>query len=135
MAALIGSGVMDRYPRLRIGTLEAGHSWLPFWMAQLDEHAESIKAALPPLQRKPSEYVLSGRYFQGIEIPEGAQLPKTVIEILGEDILMYASDYPHGESWFPKSVETVLAWDLPETAKRKLFWDNAVKFYARYGRV
>ena len=27
---------------------------------------------------------------------------------------MYASDYPHGESWFPKSVETVMGWDLPE---------------------
>jgi predicted TIM-barrel fold metal-dependent hydrolase len=135
MAALIGSGVMDRYPRLRIGTLEAGHSWLPFWMARLDEHAESIKAALPPLKHKPSEYVLSGRYFQSIEIPEGAQLTKTVMDLLGEDILMYASDYPHGESWFPKSVETVLSWDLPETAKHKLLWDNAVRFYARYGRV
>src|SRR6516162_1795629 len=33
MAALIGSGVMDRYPTLRVGTLEAGHGWLPFWMA------------------------------------------------------------------------------------------------------
>jgi predicted TIM-barrel fold metal-dependent hydrolase len=78
---------------------------------------------------------LSGRYFQSIEIPEGAQLTKTVIELLGDDILMYASDYPHGESWFPKSVETVLARDLPETAKRKPFWDNAVRFYARSGCV
>ena len=46
MAALIGSGVMDRYPSLRIATLEAGHGWLPFWIARLDEHAETIKAAL-----------------------------------------------------------------------------------------
>jgi uncharacterized protein len=132
MAALIGSGVMDRYPQLRIGTLEAGHSWLPFWMARLDEHAHSIATALPSLKHKPSDYVLSGRYFQSIEIPEGPRLTKTVIDLLGEDVLMYASDYPHGESWFPQSVETVLDWDLPETAKRKLFWENAVKFYARY---
>ncbi|MBV8456478.1 MAG: amidohydrolase family protein, partial [Acetobacteraceae bacterium] len=69
MAALIGSGVMDRYPGLRIGTLEAGHGWLPFWMARIDEHAETVKAALPELQHKPSEYVLGGRYFQSIEIP------------------------------------------------------------------
>jgi hypothetical protein len=47
MAALIGSGVMDRYPRLRIGALEAGHSGLPFWMARLYAHAQSIAAALP----------------------------------------------------------------------------------------
>lgn len=52
-----------------------------------------------------------------------------------EDILMCACDYPYGESWFPKSVEIVLAWELPDTAKRKLFWDNAVRFYARYGSV
>src|SRR5678809_1760704 len=30
MAAMIGSGVMDRYPSLRIGTLEGGRGWLPF---------------------------------------------------------------------------------------------------------
>jgi hypothetical protein len=132
MAALLGSGVMDRYPRLRLGTLEAGHSWLPFWIARLDEHAHSIASALPPLQHTPSEYVRSGRYFQSIEIPEGFALTKTVIDLLGEDILMYASDYPHGESWFPQSTATVLQWPLPDTVKRKLLWDNAVRFYARY---
>jgi uncharacterized protein len=132
MASLIGAGVMDRYPKLRIGVLEAGHSWLPFWMARLDEHAHSIRAALPDLKLTPSEYVMSGRYFQSIEIPEGPKLTQQVIDIVGEDLLMYASDYPHGESWFPKSVETVLAWDMPRPIKQKLFWDNAVKYYARF---
>jgi len=38
------------------------------------------------------------------------------------------------ESWFPKSVDAVLGWtSLSETVKRKLFWDNAVACYARYG--
>jgi uncharacterized protein len=132
MASLIGCGLMDRYPELRIGTLEAGHSWLPFWMARTDEHVRSIRSALPEdLKMMPSDYVKSGRYFQSIEIPEGADLTNSVIDLLGEDILMYASDYPHGESWFPKSVETVLEWDMSEDRKRKLFWDNAVKLYAR----
>jgi uncharacterized protein len=133
MAALIGSGVMDRHPSLRIATLEAGHSWLPFWMARIDEHAETIRAALPELKQKPSDYVLSGRYFQSIEIPEGARLTNAVMDLVGEDVLMYASDYPHGESWFPKSVETVLGWDLSPQRKQKLFWDNAVRLYARCG--
>ncbi len=133
MASLIGSGVMDRYPKLRIGTLEAGHGWLPFWMMRIDEHAETIKAALPELKQKPSEYVLCGRYFQSIEIPEGAKLTNAVCDLVGEDLLMYASDYPHGESHFPKSVETVMGWAMPEARKRKLFWDNAVRLYARCG--
>ena len=133
MAALIGSGVMDRYPRLRIATLEAGHGWLPFWMARIDEHAETIRAAIAPLKGKPSAYVMSGRYFQSIEIPEGAKLTNAVADLVGEDVLMYASDYPHGESHFPKSVELVLGWDMAEARKRRLFWDNAVRLYARCG--
>ena len=92
---------MDRYPSLRVGTLEAGHGWLPFWMARLNEHARTIKAALPELAPKPSEYVTGGRYFQSIEIPEGARLTNTIIDLVGDHVLMYASDYPHGESHFP----------------------------------
>src|SRR5258706_13597342 len=50
MAALIGAGVMDRYSKLRVATLEAGHGWLPFWMQRIDEHAETIAAAIPELK-------------------------------------------------------------------------------------
>ena len=133
MASLIGAGLMDRYPKLRIGTLEAGHGWLPFWMARIDEHAETIRSEIPDLKMKPSEYVLSGRYFQSIEIPEGVKLTNAVIDLLGEDVLMYASDYPHGESHFPESVDTVLEWDMAHARKQKLFWDNAIRYYARCG--
>ena len=133
MASLIGSGLMDRYPKLRIGTLEAGHGWLPFWMARIDEHARTIRSEIPDLKMMPSEYVLSGRYFQSIEIPEGLKLTSAVIDLIGEDVLMYASDYPHGESHFPESVDKVLEWDMPRARKHKLFWDNAVKLYARCG--
>ena len=129
----IGAGVMDRYPSLRIATLEAGHGWLPFWIERLDEHARTIKAALPDLRCRPSEYVTSGRYFQSIEIPEGERLTNAVADLVGDGVLMYASDYPHGESHFPESAGIVTAWDMPEARKRKLFWDNAVRFYARAG--
>jgi predicted TIM-barrel fold metal-dependent hydrolase len=132
-AALIGAGVMDRYPNLRIGPLECGHGWLPFWMMRMDENARSHAKWLPEsLKMKPSEYIRSGRYFQSIEMSEGEELTKSVIDYVGDDILMYASDYPHAESWYPKSVETVMAWTLPEETKRKLLWDNAVKYYSRY---
>lgn len=134
MASIIGSGVMDRYPDIRLGTLEAGHSWLPFWMARLDEHHDTIRAALPPdLKMKPSDYVLSGRYYQSIEIPEGDKLTNLVMDVIGDDVLMYASDYPHSESHFPKSVDLVLGWNMTKERKQKLLWDNAKRFYTRCG--
>src|SRR5262249_9917436 len=111
----------------------AGPGCLPFWMARIDEHAHTVKAALPELQYKPSEYVLSGRYFQSIEIPEGDRLTNSVIDLLGEDLLMYASDYPHGESWFPESATTVLGWKMPTERKRKFFGNNGGGFCGRGG--
>jgi predicted TIM-barrel fold metal-dependent hydrolase len=55
------------------------------------------------------------------------------MDVIGEDVLMYASDYPHSESHFPKSVELVLGWNMSKERKQKLFWDNATRFYARCG--
>ena len=132
MAAIIGAGVMDRYPSIRVGTLEAGHGWLPSWVNRLEEHTKLCAEALPALQQTIRGYVTGGRYFQSIEVSEGAAITQSVIDLLGPDILMFGSDYPHGESWFPVSVETVLGWNLDEAILRKLFWDNAVRYYARY---
>jgi predicted TIM-barrel fold metal-dependent hydrolase len=134
MAALIGAGVLDRFPQLRLTSLECGHGWLPSWAARLDELAAMCRHAMPPLKQRPSEYVRGPQYFQSIQIYEGELSLRHAIEALGEDTLMFATDYPHSESWFPKSVEAVLGWtSIGETAKRKLFWDNAVRCYRRYG--
>jgi predicted TIM-barrel fold metal-dependent hydrolase len=45
---------------------------------------------------------------------------------------MYASDYPHSECQFPRSVDNILGWSsLTPARKRKLLWDNAARFYNR----
>ena len=54
-------------------------------------------------------------------------------DLVGDDVLMYASDYPHGESHFPETVGMALAWKMDEQRRRKLMWDNAVRLYARAG--
>ena len=64
-------------------------------------------------------------------IPEGARLTNAVADLVGDEVLMYASDYPHGESHFPESARLVTGWDMAEGRKRKLLWDNAVRLYAR----
>jgi predicted TIM-barrel fold metal-dependent hydrolase len=59
-------------------------------------------------------------------------MTKHVIDELGEDVLMWSSDYPHGESWFPESVDTFLGWDsLNDRVKRKMFWENATRCFPR----
>ena len=97
MAAIIGAGIMDRYPSIRAGTLEAGHGWLPVWVSRLEEHTKLCPEALPPLKETIRSYVTGGRYCQSIEVSEGAEITRSVIELLGPHILMFGSDYPHAE--------------------------------------
>jgi predicted TIM-barrel fold metal-dependent hydrolase len=134
MAAMIGGGVLDRYPELRLTSLECGHGWLAFWASRLDELAEMARHALPTLKQKPSDYIRGPQYFQSIQLHEGELSLRQAIEAIGEDTLMFATDFPHSESWFPKSVDNFLGWtSIPESARRKLLWENAARCYRRFG--
>lgn len=129
MAAFIGAGIMDRYSSLRMGILECGFGWLPFWAKRMDEQAVYV-GGVAPLKQAPSEYITSGRFFCSIERHEGEDMFNAVTRFLGDDVLMYGSDYPHSECQFPNSVDNILRWSSlrPDTT-RKLLWDNATRFY------
>jgi predicted TIM-barrel fold metal-dependent hydrolase len=129
MAAFIGAGIMDRHPKLRMGVLECGFGWLPFWAKRMDEQAVYV-GGTAPLKQAPSEYLTNGRFFCTIERHEGEDLFNYVTSVLGDDVLMYASDYPHSECQFPNSVDNILKWStLKPDTRRKLLWDNAARFY------
>ena len=129
MAAFIGAGILDRYPSLRMGVLECGFGWLPFWAKRMDEQAVYV-GGTAPLKHAPSEYMTSGRFFCTIERHEGEEMFKYVTSVLGNDVLMYGSDYPHSECQFPNSVDNVLKWSsVDKETRRKLLWDNAARFY------
>jgi predicted TIM-barrel fold metal-dependent hydrolase len=129
VAAFIGGGILDRYPSLRMGVLECGFGWLPFWGRRMDEQYAYV-GSTAQLKVKPSEYLTNGRFFCSIERAEGEDMFNTVTDFLGGNVLMYASDYPHSECQFPDSVDNVLAWTSlnPETRER-LFWGNATRFF------
>jgi len=129
VAAFVGGGVLDRYPNLRFGTLECGFGWLPFWGRRMDEQYAYV-GSTQQLKVKPSKYLSSGRFFCSIERQEGEDMYHHVTGFLGDDVLMYASDYPHSECQFPESIDNILAWQsLSSEQRKKLLWDNANRFY------
>jgi len=131
VGGFIGGGIYDRYPRLRMGVLECGFGWLPFWGRRMDEQAIYV-GGTAPLKQKPSEYMQSGRFFCSIEHHEGEDMYDYVTRFLGDDVLMYASDYPHSECQFPDSVSNILAWKgLDQDRQRRLLWENANRFFRR----
>ena len=110
VASVIGGGIMDRYPKLRVGTLECGFGWLPFWGRRMNEQYEYV-GSTQKLKHHPEDYLKSGRFFCSVERHEGADMYNMVRNFLGDDVLMYASDYPHSECQFPNTVDNFLAWD------------------------
>lgn len=130
IAAVIGGGIMDRFPNLRVGTLECGFGWLPFWGKRMDEQYAYV-GSTAPLKMKPSEYLKSGRYFCSVERHEGADMFDMVTSFLGDGVLMYASDYPHSECQFPETVANFLAWDIAPERRAKLMAGNADRLFRR----
>jgi predicted TIM-barrel fold metal-dependent hydrolase len=128
-AGLMYGGVAERFPKLRIAFLECGVGWVPYWMERMDEEWEKRgKIEAPLCKNKPSEYVKHGNWFFAME-PEEETLPY-VIERIGEDKIVFASDYPHWDGIFPHVVSTIRGRkDISESAKAKVLGENAKRFY------
>jgi predicted TIM-barrel fold metal-dependent hydrolase len=92
--------------------------------------ADYLAARLPETKRTPIEYALDGRIFCGVELDEGPDVVKGVAAVVGDGVLMYSSDYPHGGSRFPSSVDIALSWreQLGEETMVKLANQNARRF-------
>lgn len=126
---LLFGGVAERFPRLRIGFLECGVGWVPYWMERADEEWEKRgKVEAPLCKEKPSDYVMHRDWFFATE-PEEETLPY-VIDRIGVEKVLFASDYPHWDGRFPHVVSTIrMREDISEEAKAKILGENAKRFY------
>jgi len=130
VSAFFGSGLMDKFPNLKVAVLESGFGWIPFWAKRMEDQVTYMGYVAEGLKQSMWEYTTSGRFFAGIVIHEGPEMVKMVNEMVGDHVLMFSSDYPHAESRFPDSVDIVTGWDaLDDAAKRKLFWENAERCF------
>ena len=125
---IIGGGVLEKFPKLKVAFLEAGAGWVPFWMERLDEHYEYMQAAVPLLTMPPSEYIRQRDVYFSFE-PDETTLPY-VMDFIGDDRLVFASDYNHGDCKFPNVVKEVLARDdIAAGSLPKIMGENARRLY------
>ncbi len=129
MTALISGGVLERHPRLRVAFLEAGVGWVPYFIDRMHEHFEKRGDWIENgWKRDPREYVERGQVYVTCE-PEEPILP-AVIEDLGSDFIMYASDYPHWDSDFPESSKPLRERsDIDNAARTQIMGGNAQRFF------
>jgi len=128
--ALIMGGVLERHPKLRVVHLESGAGWVAFW---LDRLAASVQGGfrgleIPGLKMHPIDYFQRQCYISADPDDPGI---KQVIEVMGDNNLVTATDFSHPEGRrYAWAVKEML--ELPgvsDESKRKIMWDNALRLY------
>jgi predicted TIM-barrel fold metal-dependent hydrolase len=117
----------DRFPALRLVVLEAGASWLGFWMDRMDAMAKGPLRVTMSLRRLPSDYVRRQCWISAD--PDEHGLP-AVIDYVGADRFLWATDYPHAdhEGDYVRELDELLA-HLPAPAAAALAGGNAARLY------
>jgi predicted TIM-barrel fold metal-dependent hydrolase len=105
---IIFSGVLERFPRLKLVSVENEIGWIPYWLAQCDKAFERFRSIVPlAIKKRPSEYLQRQVYATFFNDQVGCRL----LAWWGIDSCMWSNDYPHQNSTWPRSRE-VIARDL-----------------------
>ena len=128
--AMITHGVYERFPSLRCAYMEAGCGWLPSWLHRIDEHLELAGAnEFPELTMSATDYFRRNCWISS-ECED--RFVADVIRWLGNDHIVYETDFPHPDSKYPRATEHFLSQPADiasDESKRKILWDNALDLY------
>ena len=127
--SLVCNGVFERFPELKVVLVEGGFAWVPGAMWRMDATWKAVRSEVPWLRRRPSEYVRDHVRFttQPMEEPPDPRFLNQLIDMLGSDeLLLFASDYPH---WDFDDPRRALPPTLGDDLRQKMLWSNAATFY------
>jgi predicted TIM-barrel fold metal-dependent hydrolase len=126
---IILSGLLDRHPTLNFVSVESGVGWVPFILDALDyEMSENAPNDLEKLSMMPSEYFKRQLYatfwFERNNVP-------SLIHSVGEDNVLFETDFPHPTCLYPKPLDTVAdkMSALTPAVQRKILGENAARLY------
>jgi len=128
VAVLLFGGVFDRFPNLRVGTIESGGGWLAFATDYMDRTWEKQRFwTESKIKHYPHHYMENNVYASFIH-------DRVAIEcchMLGAKNVMWSTDYPHSETSFPDTQKWIdrLFDGIPEADKKMILHDTPAKFF------
>jgi uncharacterized protein len=135
--AIVGHRMLDRYADLKVAFLEFGAEWIFYMVSRMDHYlpldrgAHPFGLSMPNAAQLPrasiKEYVKSGRIFLAAEADDS--LIHLLFELIGEDQVLFSSDFPHGEGRENAALEILARNDLSRAQKKKLLYDNTVRLF------
>jgi uncharacterized protein len=126
--SLVSEGVFERHPDLRVALLECGFGWLPPLLWRFDKDWKGIWQEVPWVKEGPSTYVK--KHFRATTQPtHGPTDPREIrelLEMIGPEWLLHASDFPHNHGRAAQALYDALADDEREA----VLGGNAAAFYS-----
>jgi predicted TIM-barrel fold metal-dependent hydrolase len=126
LMSLVFGGVLERHPRMNVVIGESGIGWIPYVLDHMDlEWEEQFKDL--ELTMKPSAYWRR----QCRATYQTDRIGIRLLDELGEDTVMWGSDFPHPDGVWPDSRDFIARelGHLPAGVRRKLVCDNAAALY------
>ena len=122
---LISSGELDRFTSLKFVSVESGVGWLNHLLESLEYQFD--ENGVTDMKLRPREYFqrqIYGAYWFERDLGHA-------IEKLGEDNLLFETDFPHATCLYPGVQETIRAGleGIEPRVQRKLLYENAAKVY------
>ena len=126
MASLVLDQLFERFPRLKVVSVEAGCGYAAYLMDRLDEKYHFFRAMVP-LPHKPSDYIRRNCYF--VAEPEERSIG-AMLELVGEDNILWGSDYPHVDSRLDAAdlIRESVA-ELDAASKRRVLGENGARVF------
>lgn len=128
LTSIIYEGVPEKFPGVNFFFTESGIGWAAYMMARMNREVPERKFEVPLLEKTPEEYVQSNCFFGNQPLGEFND-PKRlqhIIQALGPENIVYASDYPHFDFDYP-SMTAKHYKDLAKEETDKIFHGNAIE--------
>ncbi|WP_437935923.1 amidohydrolase family protein [Sorangium sp. So ce341] len=124
LLSLIEGGVLEAHPTLRVGLLEAGCGFLPYWLWRLDrvEYTQMRGEVRRRVRRPPSEYFQQQCW---IALDPGEAMLDRVVREIGPRRMVFGTDFPHldhGLGMVDEMMAQRIA--LGDEALRPILWES-----------
>ena len=130
LLSLVHEGVFAKFPALKVVMIEAGFTWLPQFMWRANKTWRAMRAEVPWVDRPPADIIRDHVRFtlQPTDAPPDAGAFAKAIDQIGTDeILLFATDYPH---WHFEGTEAFPP-GFPAALKHRVLVDNPLATYPR----
>jgi uncharacterized protein len=130
LSSLIFNGVFDEFPELKVVAMEAGFTWMPYFMSRLDQQYIGFRDQVPWVKRKPSDHLRDQVLLttQPMEFLTGRQFMNLIDDIGTDSMIAFSSDYPHYDS---DVINEALPQGVPEEVRLKIMGENARSTYPK----